>query len=539
MDTFRDTFIGQTLRLLFGQRLLKYPDEINPKPYRSTIIKEASLTRSNTNAEWTLSRNPNIVDSTRPVIDHRTTSGRAVPRTHIASQEEQENIADPRGPSGNSPSNSGVNPDAIAASDIDMSKIETQKTLGDTSIVTWLDDDPLNPQNWSFVKKCWATSQICFLTFTIYIGSAIYTAGTEGVQEHFNVSQTVAVLGLTLFVLGYGTGPMFLCGFAEAPPIGRTPVYILSVLAFTLFNLGVLWAKNIGMLLAFRFITGFVGSPVLATGGSSLADIWSEKKRMYAIGVWGIFAVGGPVLGPLIGGFAAEFKGWQWPILELIWLNAFCTLLLAFCLPETSAATILYKRAKRLRKALADTTLESEAEIEAKGISKATLVKGMLVLPFQLSFQEPILFFTNLYLGLVYAILYCWFEAFPLTFIGVYGWSLGVSGLAYIGLLVGAVVSIAGYAIWLRLSTEKAMDNGTMTPEKRLPAACVGSLFLPICMFYFGWTAKESVHWINPIVASSFFSIGACLLFNSILNYQADAYPRQVSSCSSHRSSLH
>ncbi len=31
----------------------------------------------------------------------------------------------------------------------------------------------------------------------------------------------------------------------------------------------------------------------------------------YAIGIWGIAAICGPVLGPLIGGFAAQHKGWQ------------------------------------------------------------------------------------------------------------------------------------------------------------------------------------------------------------------------------------
>lgn len=44
------------------------------------------------------------------------------------------------------------------------------------------------------------------------------------------------------------------------------------------------------MLLAFRFITGFVGSPVLATGGASLTDIYKPSKQAYAISLWGIAA---------------------------------------------------------------------------------------------------------------------------------------------------------------------------------------------------------------------------------------------------------
>ena len=82
---------------------------------------------------------------------------------------------------------------------------------------------------------------------------------------------------------------MIFAPLSEAPPIGRMPVYIVTQLIFIMFNFGVVYAKNIGMLLAFRFLTGFFGSPVLATGGSSLADLWMPKKLAYAIGIWGTY----------------------------------------------------------------------------------------------------------------------------------------------------------------------------------------------------------------------------------------------------------
>lgn len=45
------------------------------------------------------------------------------------------------------------------------------------------------------------------LTFSVYIGSAIYTSAIPSLMAEFNVSLTVATLGLTLFVLAYGIGP--------------------------------------------------------------------------------------------------------------------------------------------------------------------------------------------------------------------------------------------------------------------------------------------------------------------------------------------
>lgn len=67
-----------------------------------------------------------------------------------------------------------------------------------------------HPRNWSKNKKLFVTFQICFLTTSVYIGSAVYTAGIQGVTQQFHVSDVVALLGLTLFVLGYALGPMIL-----------------------------------------------------------------------------------------------------------------------------------------------------------------------------------------------------------------------------------------------------------------------------------------------------------------------------------------
>lgn len=152
--------------------------------------------------------------------------------------------------------------------------------------------------NWSRGKKFFVTAEICLLTTGIYIGSAIYTAGILDVMKVFGVSQVAATLGLTLFVAGYGLGPMVWAPMSEIPMIGRNPVYVGTLFAFVLLQIPTALSVNFGMLLAFRFITGFVGSPVLATGGASLADMYTPSKRAYAISVWGVAAICGPTTGP-------------------------------------------------------------------------------------------------------------------------------------------------------------------------------------------------------------------------------------------------
>ena len=109
----------------------------------------------------------------------------------------------------------------------------------------------------------------------------------------------------------------------ELPNIGRSPTYILTLVVFVFFQFAVIYAKNFGMLLVFRFLTGFIGSPCLATGAVSMSDIWKPQARDCMIGIWGCFAVAAPVLGPLVGGFAAPVNGWTWTIWQLLWVSAF------------------------------------------------------------------------------------------------------------------------------------------------------------------------------------------------------------------------
>ena len=188
------------------------------------------------------------------------------------------------------------------------------------------------------MKKCFVTFEICLLTLSIYIGASLYSPGIGSVSEEFHVSETAATLGLTMFVIGYGIGPMFLSPLSEIPQLGRTTVYILSLALFVVLQVPTALAKNLGALLPLRFLAGFAGSPALATGGASLSDVWAPEYRAVVVGLWSVAGVSGPVLGPLIGGFATQAKGWTWTIWILLWMGGATLVFLSFFLPESSAS---------------------------------------------------------------------------------------------------------------------------------------------------------------------------------------------------------
>src|SRR5712671_139233 len=295
---------------------------------------------------------------------------------------------------------------------------------------------------------------------------------------------------------------------SEVPQIGRMPIYILTLALFVVLQVPTALATNYGMLIAFRFLTGFFGSPILATGGATVADIYSPKKRAYGMTVWGVFAASAPSLGPLLGGFSAHFESWRWTIWELMWLSAFTLVLLFFFFPETSASNILYRRARRLRKATGNPAIMSAPEIVAasESMSPGARAVDVLVRPFALNFQEPIVLALNVYIGLIYALLYMWFESFPFVFGSIYHWREQLIGLSFLGLFVGSFLAMPPFFAYLYYVQEpKYNEHGELKPEERMPVAIVGSLLVPICLFWFGWTSRESIHWIVPIIGSSLF----------------------------------
>ena len=114
-------------------------------------------------------------------------------------------------------------------------------------------------------------------------------------MDEFGVSTVVATLGLSLFTVGYGIGPMLWSPMSEMATLGRTGIYLWTFLVFVLLQLPTGFAVNMPMFLVFRVLTGFFGSPCLATGGGTIADIYDPARVAYGICIWGSFGICGPV----------------------------------------------------------------------------------------------------------------------------------------------------------------------------------------------------------------------------------------------------
>ncbi|KAF2811077.1 MFS general substrate transporter [Mytilinidion resinicola] len=401
-----------------------------------------------------------------------------------------------------------------------------------TILVDWYTtDDEENPQNWSFGKKAFVSLQIYLYTLAFYMGSAIYAPSELGVMERFGVSQQQAALGLSMYVLAYGIGPLVFSPMSEIPIIGRNPPYMITFAIFVILCIPTAVVDNFAGLIILRFLQGFFGSPSLATGGATLQDMYSLIKLPYALSLWALAATSGPALGPIISGFSVSAENWRWSLWEMVWLAGPIWILLFFALPETSPSNILLRRASRLRTLTGNPNLKSQSEIDQANLSSRDIVVEALWRPMQLMLFDPAIAFTAVYTALIYGIYYSFFEAFPLVYNGMYGFNLGQQGLTFLSITVGVIIAIAAYWSYIYYIVEPDIRTyGLGAPERRLIPALFVTFLLPIGLFIFGWTSDPNIHWIVSVIGISIFTIGIFLIIQCIFLYLPITYPQYAAS---------
>ena len=193
-------------------------------------------------------------------------------------------------------------------------------------------------------------------------------------------------------------------------------------------------------------------------------------------------------------------------------------------LKETYTPALLVKKAALRRKETGDLRWWSRYDQKASFIQ---LLKVNLSRPFIMTFTEPICIFWDLYIGIIYGILYLCFVAYPIVFTEIRGWSTGISGLAFVGIGVGSFSVVAAEPLLRRMINAHAHDpkTGKVPPEAMMSVVCIAAVLTPIGELWFAWTCTPAtVHWIWPILSGIPFGAGTTAVFIYAQNYLAHSY---------------
>ncbi|KAF2020221.1 MFS general substrate transporter [Aaosphaeria arxii CBS 175.79] len=378
-----------------------------------------------------------------------------------------------------------------------------------------------NPQEWDMKRKSVIIFFMSFSTLVVVMYSTSYTAGIPGMMRSFGIHEkTPVVLGVTLYLFGLALGSIVLAPLSEI--YGRRPVYLIAVFCFLVLIIPCALAKDLATILVVRFFGAIAGSAMISNAPGTVSDIIQEEWRALAFSIWSIGPMNGPVVGPIVGGFVFQYMGWRWTN-WVVMIGSGVAWGMVWLVPETYAPAILRAKSAKKRKETGEDRWYSRYD-EKKAFWP--MLKENLIRPVAMGVKEPICIFWNVYIALVYALLYLCFVSYPIVFSELRGWSPGMTGLAYCGIGVGGAITVCCEPLIRRFINSHAPDpsTGKPPPESMISIVCIAAFLCPIGEMIFAWTCTPNVHWIAPIIAGIPFGAGNNAIFIYGSNYLIHSY---------------
>lgn len=94
--------------------------------------------------------------------------------------------------------------------------------------------------------------------------------------------------------------------------VGRKPLFIACILGFTISSMLCGAAQSLAQIVAFRLLQGMFSAALVPLSQATLLDIYPQERRGFAMSIWGMGVMIGPIMGPTLGGLLTEHYDWRW-----------------------------------------------------------------------------------------------------------------------------------------------------------------------------------------------------------------------------------
>ncbi|KAF4589312.1 MFS multidrug transporter [Ophiocordyceps camponoti-floridani] len=382
--------------------------------------------------------------------------------------------------------------------------------------------DVENPRSWPLWYRCWCVSIVSLSTWVATLYSTSYNASGPGIAAEFGASKTLVTLGMTTYLLGLAVGSLVVAPMSEL--YGRRVVYLICLVAWAVFIVPCGLARSLVAIVVVRFFGACFGAVMISNAPATVVDISHPDYLARTMSLFAIAPFNGPATGPIIGGFVYQYLGWRWADWIVLIMGAFCILLM-FTVKETYAPTILRRKVARLQAQTGDARWW--CRYDQQTTATFDRLRTNLGRPFVLFATEPILWFMNFWLSIVYGILYLCFVAYPVVFSEYRRWDPGVCGLSFTGIAIGILAAIVPEPLFRRviLAQPREPATGRVLPEAQALIMILGAVSTSVGQLGFAWTClPETIHWAVPIGFGVPFGFGNTLSFIYGSNYLAGTY---------------
>ena len=314
---------------------------------------------------------------------------------------------------------------------------------------------------------------------------------------------------------------------------GRRPLFIAAIVIFLAGSVLSAMSQNIEMLIGFRAVQGLGAGGLMSLAFATIGDVIPPRERGKYMGYFGAVFGLSSVAGPLLGGLLTDGPGWRWifylnvPVAILAGLGAFLLLggenrvrrLSGFDLPGALLATsgmllLIYAlvRAPEIgwRATETVTTLALAVAVLAAFVVNERRARNPLV-PFSI-FRIEGLAAANLTQLITFGGLYSMFFFLSLYMQGVLGYSPSHTGLAYLPLTAGFMVSAA-------IATPLVPRVGTK------PVIAAGALIAAGGLYFLSHVPVDGAFLGDLLPGILIVALGAGAVFTGVTTAATDGVP--------------
>jgi DHA2 family multidrug resistance protein len=97
-----------------------------------------------------------------------------------------------------------------------------------------------------------------------------------------------------------------------AARFGRKRLFVVCIVGFTITSMLCGAAQSLEQIVMFRLLQGISSAALVPLSQAILFDIYPVERRGFAMAVWGMGVMIGPILGPTLGGYLTEMYNWRY-----------------------------------------------------------------------------------------------------------------------------------------------------------------------------------------------------------------------------------
>jgi DHA2 family multidrug resistance protein len=154
------------------------------------------------------------------------------------------------------------------------------------------------------------TGALMLATLMYTLDSTIANVALPHMQGSISASQEQITWVLTSYILA--TAVMTPLSGWLSQKIGRKPMLLASVLAFTAASMLCGIATSVPEIVAFRLFQGIAGASLIPLSQAVMLDIFEMHEVPRVMSIWSAAVILGPILGPTVGGWITENLSWRW-----------------------------------------------------------------------------------------------------------------------------------------------------------------------------------------------------------------------------------